>query len=135
MSKQIFINLPVQDLQKSMDFYTAIGFTNNPQFTDDKGACMVLTDAIFVMLLTHEHFRDFSSKEIADTRKTVAAINAITVESAAAVNEIADKAIAAGGNQYADPKDYGFMQQRCFEDLDGHNWEVIYMDMTKFPQG
>jgi len=135
MSKQIFINLPVQDLKKSMDFYTAIGFTNNPQFTDDKAACMILSDTIYIMLLTHERFKDFSAKAIADTHTSIAAINALAVESAEAVNEMADKAIAAGGNQYADPKDYGFMQQRCFEDPDGHNWEVLYMDMSKFPQG
>ncbi|MCH5718617.1 VOC family protein [Niabella hibiscisoli] len=134
MSQQIFINLPVKDLKQSMDFYTAIGFTNNPQFTDDKAACMVVSDTIFVMLLIHERFKDFTSKEIADTRKTVAVLNALSVESAEGVNEVVDKAIAAGGNEYAEPKDYGFMQQRCFEDLDGHNWEITYMDMSQFPQ-
>ncbi|MCH5598679.1 VOC family protein [Niabella ginsengisoli] len=134
MSKQIFINLPVKDLNKSMDFYTAIGYTNNPQFTDDKAACMVLTDTIFVMLLTHERFKDFSSKEIVDTKKSVAVINALSVDSADEVNSIVDKAVKAGGNEYTEPKDYGFMQQRCFEDIDGHNWEVIFMDMSKMPQ-
>lgn len=134
MSQQIFINLPVKDLQQSMDFYTAIGFTNNPQFTDDKAACMVVSDTIFVMLLTHERFRDFTSKEIADTKKTVAVLNALSVTSPEALNGLVDKAIAAGGNEYAEPKDYGFMQQRCFEDPDGHNWEITYMDMSKFPQ-
>ncbi|WP_346239317.1 VOC family protein [Niabella insulamsoli] len=134
MSHQIFINLPVKDLKKSMDFYTAIGFQNNPQFTDDKAACMVLTDQIYVMLLTFERFADFSSKEIADTKKQIAAIHALSATSAEEVNNIVDKAVAAGANEYADPKDYGFMQQRCFEDLDGHNWEVVFMDMEKMPQ-
>ena len=134
MNKQIFINLPVKDLKNSMDFYTAIGFTNNPQFTDDKAACMVLTDTIYVMLITHERFKDFSSKEIADTKKMVAALNALSVESEEAVNTMVDKAVAAGGNEYAEPKDYGFMKQRCFEDPDGHNWEVLFMDMSQFPQ-
>ena len=134
MSQQIFINLPVKDLQQSMSFYTAIGFTNNPQFTDDKAACMVVSDTIFIMLLTHDRFKDFTSKEIADTKKTVAVLNALSVASAEAVNDTLEKALAAGGNEYAEPKDYGFMQQRCFEDLDGHNWEITYMDMSQFPQ-
>ncbi|WP_114791045.1 glyoxalase/bleomycin resistance/extradiol dioxygenase family protein [Niabella yanshanensis] len=134
MSQQIFVNLPVKDLQQSMDFYTAIGFTNNPQFTDDKAACMVVSDTIFIMLLTHDRFKDFTSKEIADTKKTVAVLNALSVASAEAVNDTLKKALAAGGNEYAEPKDYGFMQQRCFEDLDGHNWEITYMDMSQFPQ-
>lgn len=133
MSQQIFINLPVNDLQRSMDFYTAIGFTNNPQFTDDKAACMVVSDTIFVMLLTHERFSDFTAKAIADTKKTVAVLNALSVESAEAVNDTLEKALAAGANEYAEPKDYGFMQQRCFEDPDGHNWEITYMDMSQFP--
>lgn len=133
MAKQVFINLPVKDLKKAMAFYEAIGFTNNPQFTDETAACMVWSDAIFVMLLTHDKLRQFISKPIIDAKQTVGVINALALESNDEVNAFAEKAVKAGGREYADPKDYGFMQQRCVEDPDGHNWEVLYMDMSKFP--
>jgi uncharacterized protein len=134
MSKKIFINLPVGNLKKAMDFYTKIGFTNNPQFTDDTAACMVCTEEIYVMLLTHPKFKEFIKKEIGNPTKTASVINALSVDSAKEVNDMADKAIAAGGKETVEAKDYGFMQQRSFEDLDGHLWEVLYMDMSKFPQ-
>ena len=134
MAKQVFINLPVKDLKKAMTFYEAIGFTNNPQFTDETAACMVWSDAIFVMLLTDDKFRQFISKAIIDARQTVGVINALSLESNDEVNSFVEKALKAGGREYAEPKDYGFMQQRCVEDLDGHNWEVLYMDMSKFPR-
>ena len=134
MSKKIFINLPVADLKRSMDFYSAIGFTNNPQFTDDTAACMVLTEEIFVMLRTHDRFRSFTSKEIADTKRTASVINSLSVDSNAEVNEFAEKAIAAGGKEPNAAKDYGFMQQRSVEDLDGNLWEVVYVDLSKFPK-
>lgn len=134
MPTQVFINLPVKDLKKSMSFYDAIGFKNNPQFTDETAACMVLSDTIFVMLLTHGKFKKFTSKSIIDASKTVGVINALSVGSNDELKEFMQKAIEAGGNEYRDPEDYGFMQQRSFEDLDGHNWEVFYMDMSKFPQ-
>ncbi len=133
MAKQVFINLPVKDLKKAMAFYEAIGFTNNPQFTDETAACMVWSDAIFVMLLTHDKFRQFISKAVIDAKQTVGVINALSLENNDEVNSFAEKAVKAGGREYAEPKDYGFMQQRCVEDLDGHNWEVLYMDMSKFP--
>ena len=134
MVTQIFINFPIKDLKKSMAFYEAIGFTNNPQFTDDTAACMVLSDTIFVMLLTHDKFKQFTSKKIIDAKQTVGVINCLSVNSIDEVNTLVDNALNAGGNEYNEPKDMGFMQQRCFEDLDGHNWEIIYMDMSKFPQ-
>lgn len=134
MKSQIFINLPVKDLAKSMDFYTQIGFTNNPQFTDETAACMVISDEIFVMLLTHDKFKQFITKEIADTTKTTAVINSLSLESVAKMNEMMTKVLAAGGNEYAEVKDYGFMQQRSFEDVDGHCWEVFYMDMSQLPK-
>ena len=133
MSKQVFINLPVTDLKKSMAFYEAIGFTNNPQFTDETAACMVWSDAIFVMLLTHDKLKQFTAKAIIDAKQTVGVINALSLESKEEVNSFLEKAVKAGGREYAEPKDYGFMQQRCVEDPDGHNWEVLYMDMSKFP--
>jgi len=133
MSKQVFINLPVKDLKKSMAFYEAIGFTNNPQFTDETAACMVWSDNIFVMLLTHNKLKQFTTKEIIDAKKFVGATNALSLESNDAVNTFAEKALQAGGSEYAPAADYGFMQQRSIEDSDGNNWEPFYMDMSKFP--
>lgn len=134
MKKQVFINLPVSDLKKSMDFYTAVGFQNNPQFTDDTAACMVISEEIYIMLLTHKKFNEFIKKEIANTKTTAAVINALSMQSNDEVNGFMDKAMAAGGKEPVEAKDYGFMLQRSFEDLDGHLWEVFYMDMTKFPK-
>lgn len=133
MATQIFINLPVKDLKKSMAFYEAVGFTNNPQFTDDTAACMVLSETIYVMLLTHDKLKQFTTKEIVDATKQVGVINALSAASTDEVNAFVEKAIKAGGREYAEPKDYGFMQQRCVEDPDGNNWEIFYMDMSKFP--
>jgi predicted lactoylglutathione lyase len=133
MKKQVFINLPVADLKKSMDFYTAIGFQNNPQFTDNTAACMVISEEIFVMLLTHKKFSEFIKKEIADSKKTAEVINALSMQNNEEVNKFVDKAIAAGGNEPIEAKDYVFMFQRSIEDPDGHIWEVFYMDMSKIP--
>lgn len=134
MSSKVFINLAISDLPASMAFYTAIGFTNNPMFTDDTAAAMVFSDEIYVMLLTQKKFRDFVDKETADTRKTASSIYALQMDSVDAVNDMAEKAVNAGAREYAEPKDYGFMQQRSFEDPDGHLWEVFYMDIDKFPK-
>lgn len=133
MGKKIFVNLPVTDLKKAIDFYTKIGFTNNPAFTDDTAASMVLTEEIYVMLLTHEKLAQFTSKTIINAKKDVGVINCISVDSLAEVNTMADAAITAGGIEPNPMLDYGFMQQRSFEDLDGNNWEVIYMDLSKMP--
>jgi uncharacterized protein len=133
MAKQIFINLAVKDLDKSMEFYTKLGFTNNPQFSDDAGKCMVWSENIFVMILTHEKFKIFTTKPIADTKTNIAALLSLSVESVEEVNSIVNEGIKAGGVEPTEMKDYGFMQQRTIEDFDGHTWEVFYMDMTKFP--
>lgn len=133
MAKQIFINLPVKDLKRSVAFYEAIGFRNNPEFSDDSGACMVVSDTIFVMLLTYGKFQQFTSKTIIDARTSVGVLNSISADSNDELNTFVDKAVRAGAREYRDPQDLGFMQLRCFEDLDGHNWEVAYMDMSKFP--
>lgn len=133
MAKQIFINLAVKDLQKSMDFYTALGFTNNPQFSDDSGKCMVWSESIFVMLLTHEKFSSFATKPIADTKSNVAGLFSLAVDSVAEMNSIVSNGLHAGGIEPSEMKDYGFMQQRTIEDFDGHTWEIFFMDMTKFP--
>ncbi|MBC7384247.1 MAG: VOC family protein [Bacteroidia bacterium] len=134
MAKKIFINLPVADLQKAMTFYTAIGFTNNPQFTDETAGCMILTEEIYVMLLTHSKFSEFTKKEISNTKLTASVINCISVDSKEEVNAMLENCLKAGGQEPFEPKDYGFMQQRSFEDLDGHLWEVVYMDIAKFPK-
>ena len=133
MSKKVFINLPVKDLKKSMDFYTAIGFTNNPIFTDETAACMVLTDEIYVMLLTHPKFEEFSTKKLIDAKTSIGVINSIGLDTLEEMNSMADAGLKAGGSEASPAKDYGFMQQRSFYDLDGNHWEVIYMDNSKFP--
>jgi predicted lactoylglutathione lyase len=134
MKSQIFINLPVKELERSLNFYTKMGFTKKPQFSDDSGKCMVFSDEIFVMLLTHEKFKAFITRPITDVSKTTSALFSISVESLDRVNEISDNALSGGGKEPVEAKDYGFMQQRTIEDPDGHIWEIFYMDMSKFPQ-
>lgn len=134
MSKQIFINLAVKDLQKSVDLYTALGFTNNPQFSDDTGKCMVWSDNIFVMLLSHTKFSSFTAKPIADTKTSIAGLFSLQLNSVDEVNSMMTAGLAAGGIEPNEMRDYGFMQQRTIEDFDGHTWELFYMDITKFPQ-
>ena len=133
MAKKIFINLPVEDLKKSMDFYSKIGFTNNPTFTDETAACMVLTDEIFVMLLTHDKFAQFTTRKIINPKNSVGVINALSVDTPEEVAQIVDAAVKGGGNEPIPAKDYGFMIQRTFEDPSGNLWEVVYMDMSKVP--
>lgn len=133
MARQIFINLAVKDLQKAMDFYTALGFTNNPQFSDDSGKCMVWSESIFVMLLSHEKFSTFIAKPLADTKSAVAGLFALSMESAEEMNQTMTNGLKAGGIEPTEMKDYGFMQQRTIEDFDGHTWEIFYMDMSKIP--
>ena len=133
MAKQVFINLVVADLQKSMDFYTAIGFINNPQFSDDSGKCMVWSENIFLMIMTQEKFKAFSTKPIADTRNSIAALFSLSLDSIDEVNTLMTNGLKAGGTEPNEMRDYGFMQQRTIEDFDGHTWEVFYMDITKFP--
>jgi len=133
MAKQIFINLAVKDLQKSMDFYTALGFTNNQQFSDDSGKCMVWSENIFVMILTHEKFSTFATKPLADTKSKLAGLFSLSVESIDEVNSILANGLKAGGTEPHEMRDYGFMQQRTIEDFDGHTWEVFYLDLAKFP--
>ena len=134
MATKIFVNLPVKDLKKSMAFFTAIGFKNNPQFTDDTAACMVISDDIYLMILTHEKFKSFTPKAIADATKSSEVLTALTCDSRAQVEDLVAKAIAAGGSKYAEPKDYGFMYQHGFQDPDGHIWELIWMDPKSIPQ-
>ncbi|HET7434657.1 MAG TPA: VOC family protein [Thermoanaerobaculia bacterium] len=128
MARDIFINLSVRDLKKSMDFFSALGFTYNPQFTDDKAACMIISDKASVMLLAEPFFRGFMKNEIADTTKVTEALFAISCESRAEVDSLVRKAIDNGGRHAMDPQDHGFMYGWSFYDLDGHHWEVMWMD-------
>jgi predicted lactoylglutathione lyase len=135
MSTKIFVNLPVKNLSKSMQFFNALGWTFNPQFTDQTAACLVISDDIYAMLMTHEKFARFTNKSIADSSVAEALI-AIGVDNKADVNRIADAALGAGGSEPKPPQDYGFMQLRSFLDLDGHHWEVMHMDPAHVqPQG
>ena len=133
MAKQVFINLAVKDLQKSMAFYTAMGFSNNPQFSDETGKCMAWSENIFVMILTHEKFASFATKPIADTKSNLAGLFSLSLDSIDEVNSLMTNGLKAGGTEPNEMKDYGFMQQRTIEDFDGHTWEIFYMDITKFP--
>ena len=130
MSKLIFVNLPVADLDAAKAFYEAIGFTNNPQFTDETAACMVLSDVIHVMLLTHTKFQEFTPREIADATKVSEVLIAISEDSREGVDAVTDKALAAGGTEARPKQDYGFMYSRSFADLDGHIWEPMWMDLA-----
>lgn len=130
MSKLIFVNLPVADLDAAKAFYEAIGAVNNPMFTDETAACMVLSDTIHVMLLTHGKFAQFTPKQIADAHAASEVLIAISEDSRAGVDDITENALAAGGREPRARQDFGFMYSRSFEDLDGHIWEPMWMDMA-----
>ncbi|HMG46651.1 MAG TPA: VOC family protein [Allosphingosinicella sp.] len=132
MSKLIFVNLPVADLPAAKAFYEAIGAVNNPTFTDETAACMVFSDVIHVMLLTHDKFAQFTPKKIADAKLTSEVLICISADSRDAVDDITQRALAAGGCEPREKQDYGFMYGRSFEDLDGHIWEPMWMDMAGF---
>lgn len=128
MNKQIYVNLPVKDLDRSKAFFGALGFSFNPQFSDRNAACMIVSEDIYVMLLTEPFFQGFTNKPVADARRSTEVLLCLSCDSRAAVDELAAKARAAGGACPNAPKDYGFMYQHGFEDLDGHMWELAYME-------
>jgi predicted lactoylglutathione lyase len=130
MSTQIFVNLPVKDLSRSIDFWTKVGYTFNQQFTDENAGALVIDDesGIYAMLLTEDFFRTFHKSEIADPARQREVVLALGVESKDRVNEIVDNAVSAGGEATGDPQDQGFMYSRGFNDPDGHHWEVHWMD-------
>ena len=134
-AKMIFVNLPVANLPRAKAFYEATGFRNDPRFTDETAACMVLSDTIHVMLLTHDKYKQFTSKQIADTHKTSAALLALSETSRADVEATLAKALKAGAKEPRPANDYGFMFQRSFEDLDGHTWEPFWMDPAHVQKG
>jgi uncharacterized protein len=128
MARQIFVNLPVKNLNKSIEFFTKLGFSFNQQFTDETATCMIVGEDIFVMLLTEAKFKAFTPKEICDARKYTEVLVCLSLESRANVDEIVRKAVAAGGATYSEPQDHGFMYGHGFQDLDGHIWELIHME-------
>jgi predicted lactoylglutathione lyase len=133
MATKVFINLPVKNLDKSMDFFKNLGFSFNPQFTDDKAACMVVSDSIFVMLLIESYFQTFTRKAVSDATKTTEVLIALDATSRDEVKELVTKAQSLGAVIYAEPQDHGWMYQHSFADLDGHQWELAYMDMSQLP--
>ena len=134
MSTKIFVNLPVKDLNKSIEFFTKLGYTFNPQFTDETATCMTVSEDIYVMLLTHAKFKTFTPKTICDATQSTEVLVCLSCESRAHVDELVRKAVAAGGSIYNEPQDHGFMYGHGFQDLDGHIWELIYMEPSAIKQ-
>jgi predicted lactoylglutathione lyase len=128
MITNIFVNLPVKDLNKTVEFFTKLGFTFNPQFTDENATCMIVGKDIFVMLLVEKFFKTFTKKEISDTTKNTEAIVALSAQSRGEVDQMMEKVLGAGGREARDPQDHGWMYGRSFEDINGHLWEIFYMD-------
>jgi predicted lactoylglutathione lyase len=134
--KQIFVSLPVRDLKQATAFYTAIGATRNPQFSDDTASCMVVSETIFVMLLTHAKWATFTNKPIVDAHRENEVALALSAEDRSAVDAITAVAGANGGKVDVNPKqDFGFMYSRSFADVDGHIWESVFVDMAQMPKG
>ncbi|HZW20488.1 VOC family protein [Noviherbaspirillum sp.] len=127
MNKQIFVNLPVKDLERAKTFFGALGFSFNPQFTDANAACMIVSGDIYVMLLTEPFFQSFTRKPVADAHKATEVLVCLSCESRAEVDSLVAKAVAAGGQAPREPQDHGFMYQHGFEDPDGHIWELVHM--------
>lgn len=134
-SANIFVNLPIKDLNKTVDFFTKLGFEFNPQFTDEKATCMIIGPNIFAMLLVEQYFQTFIDKEIADPSKTAEVILTLSAESKEQVDEIVKKALEAGGKPAKDPIDHGFMYNWSFQDINNHLWELVYMDPSVIEQG
>ncbi|MFB6776662.1 VOC family protein [Streptomyces sp. NPDC056352] len=128
MNQMIFVNLPVEDLETTKGFFAKLGFSCNPQFSDESTACLVISDTIFAMLLTEPRFKEFTKKEVADASKSTEVIIALSAESREKVDELVDTALASGGSPANEPIDHGFMYGRSFQDPDHHIWEVMWMD-------
>ena len=133
MPSMIFVNLPIADLAASMAYYKALGFNHNPDFTDETAACIVISDTIFVMVLTHEKFKEFVRLPISDAKKETQALYALSRDSREAVDAIAEAGLKAGGKEVRDAQDMGFMYSRAVADIDGHVWEYVWMDMSGMP--
>lgn len=134
MATKIFVNLPVKELAKAMEFFRKLGFSFNAQFTDETAACMNVSQDIFVMLLTHDKFKSFTPNAICDATKNTEVLVCLSCETREKVDEMVRRAVAAGGTTYNKPQDHGFMYGHGFQDLDGHIWEVIYMEPSAIRQ-
>lgn len=134
MSRQIFVNLPVRDLDRAKAFFSQLGFSFNPRFSDATAACMVVADNILVMLLTHEKFSGFTPGPICDARASTEVLVCLSCDSRDEVDDFVRKALAAGGSTFREPEDHGFMYGHAFQDPDGHVWELAYVDMDAMPQ-
>ena len=133
MARKIFVNLPIKDMERSQAFFRALGFSFNPQFTNEQGACMVISEDIFTMLLVEPFFQTFTKKPIADAKKSTEVLVCLSCDSRDEVDALVKKALAAGGTAPNAPQDHGFMYAHGFEDLDGHIWEVMWMDPNAVP--
>lgn len=135
MATKVFVNLPVRNLNRSMEYFAKLGFSFDRKFTDETATCMSVTDDVSVMLLTEEKFRMFTPKKICDAKEFTEVLVCLSVDSRAEVDEMVRKAVSAGGTTYNDPQDYGFMYGHGFQDPDSHIWEVIYMEPISITQG
>lgn len=133
MFRQIFVNLPIQDMVRSQAFFKALGLNFNPRFTNDQGACLEIGENFYAMLLVEPFFQGFTKLPVSDARKATEVLIALSVDSRAEAEEVVRKAVAAGATTPNEPKDYGFMFQHGFADLDGHQWEVFWMDENAAP--
>jgi predicted lactoylglutathione lyase len=134
-TNNIFVNLPVEDLERATSFYTALGYTVNPNFSDEKAANIRLSDSIYLMLLVKPYFSTFTDREVVDPRRSAEVLNSLGVDSREEVDAFAAKAVAAGGAELGDPEDYGFMYSRDIEDPDGHAWQIMWMDPVAAENG
>lgn len=134
MKTNMFLNLPVKDLNRSIAFFTELGFSFNPKFTNEKATCLIIGENINVMLLVEEFYKTFTDKEICNTATSSEAIISISVGSREQVDEMIEKVIKAGESEYKEIKDYGWMYQRNFRDIDGHHWEIFFMDESQIPE-
>lgn len=128
MATQLFVNLPVKDLNKTKTFFAALGYTFNEQFTNESAACMIISENIYAMLLVEPFFKGFIDKDIVDATKSTEVLLALSTDSRAEVDDLVNKAIAAGGTETRPTQDHGFMYTRSFNDLDGHIWEIFWMN-------
>ncbi|MDR7376126.1 putative lactoylglutathione lyase [Rhodoferax ferrireducens] len=135
MARQIFVNLPIKNMERSQAFFRSLGFDFNPQFTNEKGACLVISETIYAMLLVESFFQSFTKKTITDTATSTEVLICLSCDSRVEVDALVAKALAAGGTAPNAPQDLGFMYSHGFEDLDGHIWELAYMDMAAMQSG
>jgi len=134
MEAKLFVNLPVKDIQKTRDFFLGLGFSYNPQFSDEKATCLIINNESYVMLLREDFFKGFTKKGIVNAHNCTEVLTSISAESKDRVNEIVDKAISLGATEARDPDEYGYMYTRSFNDPDGHIWEFSWMDLQSFPK-